>query len=381
MTKWTGLLAWALAALALTTGAKAAPANVPSTVEISGRAFVFNHMSTGISGATIKVREFPRLSAITDELGDYRLTVPNDATVTPYIVPGEGLLTQRNIDGEPYAQMQAHWNEIDLQTFHTRGEDIENANFQAPRDEEYNALKAILQVPAGSDGRPEQCVIVTTSSARNVRDVDFRTYWVNTPHGVEGATAFGRPGIGEPTYFNHLVIPDPTQPHSSNDGGIIWPVVPTGTYRIITEHPTTRFASFLATCEPGRIVNANPPMGAYELNPRERPRMFSKVAATVPRVRAYRKGGNRFVILRVKSGERVRFLANLRRGARGLATSGHRFVAPGDRLIRIRINRPRVRAGAAWLRVWLADASGEAVPRTYRVNLPPPNRFRTRRGQ
>ena len=37
----------------------------------------------------------------------------------------------------------------------------------------------------------------------------------------------------------------------------------------MTGRPTTRFASFLATCEPGRIVNANPPWGAYELSPGE----------------------------------------------------------------------------------------------------------------
>ena len=52
---------------------------------------------------------------------------------------------------------------------------------------------------------------------------------------------------------------------SSQDGGVIWTGVPTGTYRISAHHPTTRFASFVATCRPGRIVNANPPWGLHEL--------------------------------------------------------------------------------------------------------------------
>ena len=199
-----------------------------------------------------------------------------------------------------------HWNEIALQTFHTRGQNIENANFQAPRDQEYNALKGILAVPSREDGRPEQCVIVTTSSARNVRDVDFRTYWVNTPHGVEGATSEAFPALPGPTYFNQYVIPDPNQPHSSHDGGIIWPVVPAGSYRIVTSHPDTRFASFLATCKPGRIVNANPPMGAYQLNPGEKPRTFSNVAAKVASVMAVRKTKKkRIVRVKLAAGEKI----------------------------------------------------------------------------
>ena len=97
----------------------AAAAGVADTVTISGRAYAFNHMSTYLSGATIKVREIPGLSATTDQNGDYALAVPDDTNVTPYIDPPDG------------------YNEIDLQTFHTRGEDIENANFQTPADAEY----------------------------------------------------------------------------------------------------------------------------------------------------------------------------------------------------------------------------------------------------
>ena len=73
-------------------------------VEISGKAYAFNHMDTFLAGAEIKVREFPKLSATTDANGDYELKVPDDANVTPYIEPPEG------------------YHQIDLQTFHTRGQ-------------------------------------------------------------------------------------------------------------------------------------------------------------------------------------------------------------------------------------------------------------------
>ena len=110
------LAAIAAGALALPS---AASAGLPSdTVTISGRAYAFNHMDTFLAGATIKVREIPGLTATTDANGDYVLEVPDDTNVTPYIDPPDG------------------YNEIDLQTFHTRGEDIENANFQPPADGE-----------------------------------------------------------------------------------------------------------------------------------------------------------------------------------------------------------------------------------------------------
>ena len=231
---------------------------------ISGRAYAFNHMDTFLQGATIKVREIPGLEATTDANGDYSLEVPDDTNVTPYIDPPDG------------------YNEIDLQTFHPRGEDIENANFQTPADGEYAGLAAILSVPLDPDtGRPQECAIVTTASARNVRGVDYETFHERTPHGVPGATSEEFPALDGPIYFNESVIPDTSKTETSEDGGIVWTEVPKGEYRIVTTSPDTRFASFLATCRNGRIINANPPWGAYELSDGEKPLGASIVAASV----------------------------------------------------------------------------------------------------
>ncbi len=124
----------ALAAIALSaapaTGLAADRGSVgEETVTISGRAYAFNHMDTYLEGATIRVRENADLTAVTDANGDYELEVPTNTTVTPYIDPPEG------------------YNEIDLQTFHTRSKDIQNANFQTPADAEYNALAGLLGGP------------------------------------------------------------------------------------------------------------------------------------------------------------------------------------------------------------------------------------------
>ena len=84
-------------------------------------------------------------------------------------------------------------------------------------------------------------------------------------HGVAGATAFATPALPAPIYFNESVLPDPAQQRSSSDGGVLWTGVPAGIYTVRARHPSTRFASFVATCRPGRVVNANPPWGLHEL--------------------------------------------------------------------------------------------------------------------
>ena len=175
----------------------------------------------------------------------------------------------------PFIRAAGH-HTISLQTFTTSGADLRNVNFQTPSDVIYRALAALLQVPLDAAGDPQRCAIVSTFSTRNVRDLGFAGFIAYGAHGVAGATATARPSLPAPIYFNEHVIPDPAQVRSSPDGGVIWTGVPTGTYRISAHHPSTRFASFVATCRPGRIVNANPPWGLHELG-RPNP---ARVAAT-----------------------------------------------------------------------------------------------------
>jgi hypothetical protein len=277
--------------------------------------------------------------------------VPNDTNITPYIDPPPG------------------YNEIDLQTFHTRGEDIENANFQTPADLEYSLLAAILSVPIDEQtGRPQQCVIVTTASARNVRGVDYETFHERTPHGVPGATSTESPPIDGPIYFNENVIPDPTATATSGDGGIVWSVVPAGTYRIETTSPDTRFASFLATCENGRVVNANPPWGAYELVGDEQPLGASIVAASVTGTDVKSGGAKRKVVVTVDAGEATRVNAVLRKGGKRV---GHARVDIGVGTKKVKVPvRPAAHKGKAKLSVRLRDAAKEKVESDHSVKLP-----------
>jgi hypothetical protein len=340
------------AALALLVQAAPATSKDPK-VTVSGRAYAFNHMDTFLAGSTIRVREYPKLSATTDGNGDYSLAVPDGATVTPYIEPPAG------------------YNQIDLQTFHARGEPIVNANLQGPGDPEYNGLAALLSVPFGPDGRPQQCANVTTASARNVRGVPYETFHERTPHGVAGATAHGVPALPPPVYFNDSVIPDTTQTETSGDGGIIWTEVPAGAYRVITGSTTTRFASFLATCEPGRIVNANPPWGAYELSPGEKPLGAGVVAGGLTKVGKGRKAGRRLVTVHVETAERLQAKVSLRQKGKAVArTRKPSFRAPNDKLP-MRVSAG-AKAGRAKLSVKLTDGGGDSITEKRTVRLPKP---------
>jgi hypothetical protein len=237
------LIATSLAVAA--SGVVNAPTNQRRTVHLRGTAYEFNNVDKLLTGATIRVAQFPKLKAVVGRDGRYDLVVPNHAKVTPYIVA-------------------AGHHTIYLQTFTTNGEDLTNVNFQTPSDAVYNGLVALLNVPVDSNGNPILCAIVSTFSTRNVRGLDFRAFIAYGAHGVAGATATATPALPKPVYFNQDVLPDRSQAASSKDGGVVWTGVPAGVYTITGHHPLTRFASFVATCRPGRVINANPPWGLYQ---------------------------------------------------------------------------------------------------------------------
>lgn len=339
-------LALALVALAPATSAAAAAA----TVDLSGTAYEFNTPATRLAGATVRVVERPGLKATARANGAYRLKVPDRARVTPYVdAPG--------------------YHRIYLQTFTTAGRDLEQVNFQVPTDAVYQGLAALLKVPLDpATGDPRECAIVSTFSTRNVRGVGFGDFVAYGAHGVAGATAFTTPGLPTPFYFNEKVIPDPAQPRSSKDGGVIWTGVPAGRYVVRARHPRTRFASFVASCRPGRVVNANPPWGLHQLGLANRTRLKAAWSRKDGRTR-----------LRSLRAARLPAKATVRVQSAGFPTRTVRN--PGTSLTRAFPARLRLRAGGqVKLRVsaprydgievtWTARAKGAPRSRVVRVPL------------
>lgn len=343
----------------------------PETVTISGNAyaFIFGGNVDRLEGAVIKVEEFPELEAVAGPNGAYSIEVPNDADITPY------------------ASFPDYYTVHD-QTFHTRGKDLNQVNFQMP-------TQAIAEVMAGivgaeTTGEPgskvvKKCVIVSTFFQKEGRSfLDFDDFHNFRPHGIIGATATAKTAAGDKPvdaiYFNSSVIPDPDQADSSRDGGVIWAGMPDGVYTVTAEHATARFSQFQATCAPGRLVNANPPWGVYEMARTEEPNpaVLPYVApeptpdtvldANLASAKVVRKGAKKRVLkVRIRSGERGSAVLNARQGKRKIRRQ--KKLRTGVTRITVPVKAAFSR-GALNLKVKLADNAGNARTDRARLNVP-----------
>ncbi len=225
-----------------------------STITGNAYAFVFDGNTDRLDGATVGIAEIPDLTTVAGPNGAYSLEVPDDVPVTPY--------------AEAEGYYPTH-----VQTFLTRGEDLAQVNFQMPRLDIYNALAAVAGAEIDPDtGRLVRSAIVSTFFEVGGRHLpDFDAFHDFRPHGVSDSTAEMEPPVRDPIYFNADVIPEHGLRASSRDGGVLWTEIESGVYRVTGRNPKTTHAGFTATCEPGRLVNANPPWGLYELASGETP--------------------------------------------------------------------------------------------------------------
>lgn len=335
-------------------GTATATAATADTVHVRGTVYTFDNQEP-IAGATVRIQELAGLAATSGPDGAYDLEVPDGTRITPYV------------------EAAGHHG-IHLQTFVTQGRDLERVNFQIPTTGTYGALAALLAVPLDANGDPAECVIVSTFSTVNVREASFDQFVAYGAHGVAGATASATPALAAPIYFNESVIPDPSRTESSDDGGVIWTGVPAGVYRLHASHPSTRFADFIATCEPGRLVNANPPQGFYELRPGEA--SDDAVDAAIAKAKVERrKHRRRRVKLSLDAGEYVVAGAKLTRAGKTIASSpapaGAGAYGAGRRKLALKL-KPKVDSGRATLTVSVEDALGNARSLTKKLKVPKP---------
>jgi hypothetical protein len=188
---------------------------------------------------------------------------------------------------------------------------------------------------------------------------------------VPGATSQESPALDGPIYFNESVIPDTSQMETSEDGGIVWTEVPAGTYRIETTSPDTRFASFLATCRNGRVINANPPWGAYELSDGEKPLKAGVVASSVTKVDSVGNGDARKIELSIDTGEATHLNAVLRLGGKRIGHTRIDQLSAGSKRAAVPV-RKAAGNGKAKLEVKLRDAAGDVITSSFDVKVGSP---------
>lgn len=215
------------------------------TVAFTGVAYQFRSHAP-LEGARVSLAEHPEVVAVSDAEGVYRLEdVPAGLPVTPRV--------------ELAGHATAHH-----QTF-TATEDVERLHLQVVPDDLYAIIVDVLE-SSGRAVQPDACQVVTTITDPSAWEAPtWAAYLERGDAGlVPGATATLTPSAGERLYFNEVVLPDPTQPVATTDGGVLWlNVQPPGRYRLTAEDPDGAFVfpEVEVTCEPGRFVNANPPYG------------------------------------------------------------------------------------------------------------------------
>lgn len=329
----------ATAALALVAvpanAAKKKPKRAVPPITISGTVYTFDNQDP-IAGATVRVAELPALSAVSGPDGSYSLTIPGGTKFTPY------------------ADAAGH-HRIHLQTWVSQGKDLRGVNFQMPTEGIYELLAAVVGAPRGSDGELVNCAVVSTFVNQAVRDLTFDQFVAFGAHGVAGATATALPQLPPPIYFNESVVPDRTMTSSTVDGGVVWPIVPKGVFHFFGEHPSRRFAPFRASCEPGRVVNANPVQGLYELRPGEQVdlEVSGTTSTTVPGPLARRPR----IKVSVKAREYVRVKVKLFAGKRLVRTRANRGWSPGLHRFSLPVSR-KLLVGALRVVVRVEDGEG-----------------------
>lgn len=345
----------------------AASAAAGATVTISGNVYAFFGIDDVIPGSVVKVDEYPALSANVGPDGTYAIEVPDDANVTPYISTPVG------------------YRDTYLQTFHTAGEDLIHVNFQVTMDLHYLGFSAILGVPLDDNKVIKDCVIVSTFSITAARDATtFDPGFKNVyPHGLANSTATidpaGQGNTKGPVYFNESVIPTIDQTSSSVDGGVLWTEVPPGWYKLTPSNPTSNLAPFTAHCENGRLINASPPWGFYELHNGEAPNPAvlsdeppvvipdtSVSAAAAKKAVVTRKGKRRTIKLSLSAAEAVKAKLSANRG---IGSTKLRSLPAGKHVLSIQVRR-NVAAGPVKLTLSLSDEAGNQLTVKRQTKLP-----------
>jgi len=338
-------------------------AGAGGTVTVTGNAyaFIFAGNESRLEGATIGIEELPGLTTTAGPNGAYAIEVPNDTTITPYA----------KIDG---------YYPTHLQTFHTSGQDLTQVNFQMPAMSTYNLLVGYIRSLGGNleagqnpGGSLTKCAIVSTFFQKEGRSFgNFDDFHDFRPHGVIGSTAVATPTAGEQLYFDEDVLPSLIQESSSRDGGVLWADVESGVYEIKGYSDTTRHSSFIATCKPGRLVNANPPWGLVELagNEAVNPAVLTdtQLHARVTWAVILWGNGQRILKVYVDAREPVRTSVWIRQGERQVRQRV--TLQPGKRFANVAVPNRILGGRHAGLRIVLTDAAGNSEATSIAIAVP-----------
>jgi hypothetical protein len=211
------------------------------TAAVSGDTFVFGP-STMLPTGSVTIRELPEASTATDADGHFEFEGLPTGVAATFVFEAEGypLISTKTF------------------TLPEAGGLLERVTFQVPDDATYGLLASLVDIVPD----PDACQIATT-----VTRVGKSVYDPGA-HGEAGATVTIDPPVPVehgPIYFDASVIPDLDLTETSEDGGVLFVNVPTGTYTLTAIKAGVEFETVEIACEAGVLVNASPPFGLQAL--------------------------------------------------------------------------------------------------------------------
>jgi hypothetical protein len=207
------------------------------TVEGDVLAFMSEVNGERVSGATVSVLERPELSVVTGADAHFRfegIAVGSDLTL---------LVEHPTFKTTQTATITVGPNGVDP------------FSIQAVPNSLFNALSGLMPLPVEED---KYCIIASTVARMG------GSLYVHLRQGIEGADVSLDPAASAesgPIYFNESVIPDPAQPSTSKDGGVLFYRLTPGDYVMRATRADTVFNEVRFQCRAGIIVNAGPPLG------------------------------------------------------------------------------------------------------------------------
>lgn len=212
----------------------------PKTVTLSGVTYRFNTPDP-VPDVKVCLAEDPDNCAMSGADGRYSLVVPDDATITPF-------------------SQHESFVDLYLQTFTTAGADIDKVYFQLVTPEVFD----LFALAIGIEPDDSRCQIASTVNTKEIQSLTFEAFTQFGHHGVAGATVTIAPPVEPIIYFNESTIPDTTLTETTIDGGVVVGNVEPGSYTLTAHHPTREFEQVVVDCQPGRLINPNPPWGLRE---------------------------------------------------------------------------------------------------------------------
>jgi hypothetical protein len=218
---------------------KADCSGLPAKVSVEGDVLAFFTEVRGprVAGAKVSILEHPEMTFVTKSDAHFRFDGLEEGTDVTLVVE------------------HADYETTQTNTVTLGAGGIDPFPIQVVSTSLFNAVAALVPLPVEEK---DHCVIATTAARMG------GSLYVALRQGMPGVTVALDPAPAKesgPLYFNESVVPDPKQPSTTIDGGVLFYRLEPGDYTMSAKKPKTAFGTARFRCRAGIVVNAGPPMG------------------------------------------------------------------------------------------------------------------------